>query len=257
MSLYSLHIGLNRVKPEAYGGWEGDLNACENDATGLCSALTARGFSARYLLTENCTLAAFGAEISTLAAKANADAAAGGKPVVIISDSSHGGQQMAGFGYDETICLFDGQLIDVDFRKLLAQFAAGVLVVVILDCCHSGGMDRSVPDGSLSLSAFRPAVRSAPASTRLTRSVIKPRETPAPIAASIALFCACQAGETASDGEKFGAWTGSIIDALHAAGNVQTWFTIAAAHCPQGQHPVLRPIGDVGVLKAELPMPLA
>ncbi|MDP9071378.1 MAG: caspase family protein, partial [Actinomycetota bacterium] len=28
----SLHIGLNRVDPDGYNGWSGDLAGCENDA---------------------------------------------------------------------------------------------------------------------------------------------------------------------------------------------------------------------------------
>ena len=33
----SLHIGVNSVNPDHYGGWSGPLNACEADAEDLMS----------------------------------------------------------------------------------------------------------------------------------------------------------------------------------------------------------------------------
>ena len=238
MKKFSLHLGLNRVSPEAYNGWPGLLNACENDAVGLSSEAAGMEFSASLKFNENATLENVRREIIGLTNEAEAG------DFVVISYSGHGGQQYSfgeADGYDETLCLYDGQMLDDEFAGLLALFKPGVNVVVILDCCHSGGMDRS---------AFRPAKRVAPSTVWKQR--LAPRSPRAKIAASVALFCACQEGETASDGDKFGAWTGSLLAALPAAVTVQTWFTIAAAHCPQGQHPVLRPLGEVGVLNVEV-----
>ncbi len=240
MKKYSLHLGLNRVDPDRYGGWPGFLNACENDATGLCVALTKLGYTARALLNEQVTLAALRGEIVQLAAIAEAG------DEVVISDSGHGGQQGCFSeldGYNETLCLFDGQMVDDEFVELLSLFKPGVNVIVILDSCHSGGMDRG---------AFKPAIRAAPKSTWLP-----PRKMPmfrrGKIAASAAIFAACREQETAADGDKFGAWTGSLLSALSSQPSTfQEWFDRAYDLCPHEQHPVLRPLGEIGVLETEI-----
>jgi hypothetical protein len=41
---YSLHIGLNRVNPAAYHGWNGALSGCVNDAIAMGNICRAQGF---------------------------------------------------------------------------------------------------------------------------------------------------------------------------------------------------------------------
>ncbi|WP_143664770.1 caspase family protein, partial [Streptomyces sp. NRRL B-24572] len=53
----SLHIGLNRVDPARYEGWDGTLNACENDAHDMARLARTAGFEATTLLTEDGTAA--------------------------------------------------------------------------------------------------------------------------------------------------------------------------------------------------------
>ena len=40
-------------------------------------------------------------------------------------------------GFDETGCLYDGELIDDELYAALANFAAGVRIFVLSDSCHS------------------------------------------------------------------------------------------------------------------------
>jgi len=47
----SLHIGLNRVDPAHYGGWDGQLAACEFDAKDMQALAKAQGFTSQLLLT--------------------------------------------------------------------------------------------------------------------------------------------------------------------------------------------------------------
>jgi hypothetical protein len=48
----SLHIGLNRVDPVRYGGWKGELVACENDACDMETIARRQGFVTHSLLTK-------------------------------------------------------------------------------------------------------------------------------------------------------------------------------------------------------------
>ena len=51
----SLHIGLNRVDPAHYDGWDGALTACEFDANDMQAIAESRGFETSKLLTEEAT----------------------------------------------------------------------------------------------------------------------------------------------------------------------------------------------------------
>jgi hypothetical protein len=43
----SLHIGLNAVSPKAYGGWDGQLAACEFDAKDMADIARSQGITPR------------------------------------------------------------------------------------------------------------------------------------------------------------------------------------------------------------------
>ena len=51
----SLHIGVNSVDPNHYGGWSGPLNACEADAEDLHQVAANQGFEPQQLLTTQAT----------------------------------------------------------------------------------------------------------------------------------------------------------------------------------------------------------
>lgn len=51
----SLHIGLNRVDPIHYAGWNGELVACENDARDMETIARSQDFVAQSLLTKTAT----------------------------------------------------------------------------------------------------------------------------------------------------------------------------------------------------------
>ena len=48
--------------------------------------------------------------------------------------------------FDETWCLYDGELIDDELRRFWTQFAEGVLIYMVSDSCHSGTMLRAAED---------------------------------------------------------------------------------------------------------------
>ena len=54
----SLHIGLNGVSGDAYGGWTGPLAACEFDASDMAAIAKDQGMRPTVLLTRKATRAA-------------------------------------------------------------------------------------------------------------------------------------------------------------------------------------------------------
>jgi hypothetical protein len=46
----SLHIGINRVDPDHYDGWDGPLVACEADANDMAAIAKELGYDQRKLL---------------------------------------------------------------------------------------------------------------------------------------------------------------------------------------------------------------
>ncbi|GAA0794376.1 peptidoglycan-binding protein [Spirilliplanes yamanashiensis] len=141
----SLHIGVNRVDPARYGGWDGALSGCENDARTMTAIATAEGFTTRQLFTRQATVANVLAAIADAAARLTA----GG--TFLLTYAGHGGQvQDAGTDeddrQDETWVLFDRQLLDDEINLALADFRPGVHVVTVSDSCHSGTVTRSLRD---------------------------------------------------------------------------------------------------------------
>lgn len=140
----SLHLGLNLVDPDHYGGWSGELAACEFDANDMAAIARAQGMKPTLLLTRKATRAA------VLAALAKAAAALKSGDLFFLSYSGHGGQVPDTSGeeadkQDETWCLYDAQLIDDELYFALSRFAAGVRVLVLSDSCHSGTVTRARP----------------------------------------------------------------------------------------------------------------
>ncbi|RFC40931.1 MAG: Caspase domain-containing protein [Candidatus Nitrotoga sp. CP45] len=140
----SLHIGLNAVNPSEYGGWSGELSACEFDAKDMAAIAKSRGMKSTVLLTKKGTRANMLAALRSAAKQLEAG------DLFFLTYSGHGGQVPDVTGEeddkkDETWCLYDGQLIDDELYFELSQFAAGVRVLVLSDSCHSGTVTRAAP----------------------------------------------------------------------------------------------------------------
>lgn len=138
----SLHIGLNSVSPAHYGGWSGDLSACEYDALDLCALAQSKGIKPTLLLTRN------GTRAKVLAGLRSAAKALKSGDFFLLTFSGHGGQVTdinddEADGMDETWCLYDSQLIDDELYYELSRFAAGVRILVLSDSCHSGTVTRA------------------------------------------------------------------------------------------------------------------
>lgn len=137
----SIHIGLNKVDENYYGGWDGQLGGCINDANDMFDISTFQGFQATKLIDEQATRKAVLQAISQASEKLTKD------DIFLLSYSGHGGQRQdyshdEDDGMDETWCLFDGELLDDELMVLWKKLAAGVRVLVISDSCHSGSITK-------------------------------------------------------------------------------------------------------------------
>lgn len=143
MKGYSLHIGLNYVDPNHYGGWDGKLNACENDARDMQKIMHALGYSTSTLIRTQASRDNVINNIKELASIANSG------DIVQISYSGHGSQlpdlnSDEPDALDETWCLYDGQVIDDELRYLWSLFDNGVRIFVTSDSCNSGSIIKAV-----------------------------------------------------------------------------------------------------------------
>lgn len=228
---YSLHLGLNFVDPAHYEGWDGELAACEFDARDMADLAGAVGYQAQTLLTKKAKRDAVTGAIKGISEKM--------KPgdIFLMTYSGHGGQVPDFNGdeedhIDETLCLYDGQIIDDELYALWSGFPADCRVLVISDCCHSGTNVRArMVDEMLAMPAgpeARPramprgvAARVARRNRSFYRDVAAAaaeawdgaatREMALPVPASVRLISGCQDNQVALDGLSNGLFTGRLL----------------------------------------------
>src|SRR5438309_5921667 len=224
----SLHLGLNAVDPNGYGGWGGPLVACENDARDMQAIAKKQGFTPTVLLTKDAT------SKNAIAAIKAAAAALKKGDTFIISYSGHGGQvpdtnHDEADGYDETWCLYDRQLIDDELYGLWAKFAEGVRIFVLSDSCHSGTVLRDMPPmilvkhvtGEYNYSALtkramplaiRDAAFQAQKKTYVDAQKKYAKGDATKVKAAVVLISGCQDNQTSADGAKNGLFTQNLLD---------------------------------------------
>jgi hypothetical protein len=140
----SLHVGLNRVDPAHYQGWDGELTACEFDANDMRAIAEGQGFEPRSLLTKEATSDAVLAAIERAAGELDRG------DLFLCTYSGHGGQvpDRNGEGEedrsDETWVAYDRQIVDDELYALWSRFAPGVRIFVLSDSCHSGTVVRDI-----------------------------------------------------------------------------------------------------------------
>lgn len=134
----ALAIGLNTVSPAAYGEALPDLRVCEADARAMLDIAQKQEFDeCTSLLGPKATVAAVRAALKRAAT------ITGPKDLFVISYSGHGSLAEDESGdeqYDQTWCLYDGQIIDDELAQAWAAFPEGARIVVISDSCHSGSI---------------------------------------------------------------------------------------------------------------------
>ncbi|MGY0195681.1 caspase family protein [Leptothrix sp. BB-4] len=289
----SLHIGLNSVSPKHYGGWTGDLVACEADARDMAAVATSRGIKPTLLLTKTATRARVLAAIDLAARTLVAG------DYFLLTFSGHGGQvddvsNEEDDKLDETWCLYDAQLIDDETYVALSRFAAGVRILVLTDSCHSGTSVRAAPPIP-GLSPLGPRPRQMPTAIarrtyaahkdfydKLQRGIartaagraasadpdavlagltISPTSTRLPgivsaFKASVVLISGCQDNQTSMDGDHNGAFTEQVLKVWNGGkfkGNHRLFHSRVRAGLPPTQSPNLYTLGPAATLLAQDP----
>lgn len=234
---YSLHVGLNSVDPQHYEGWSGPLSACEFDCEDMANLATSVGYAATVLKTADATRDAVIGAIRDAAGRMRAG------DIFLLSYSGHGSQvpdfngdeklERPEDAVDETLCLFDGQLVDDELYALWSAFPADSRVLAVFDCCHSGTAVKGVMIDEMIATATSPdevprvvpravAARVARANQAFYRKISDDvtatwggpvtREMERPVAASVRLISACQDNQVALDGLTNGLFTGKLLE---------------------------------------------
>ncbi len=241
---FSLHIGLNRVDPNSYDNWSGELQGCENDANDMLAIAKALGYeSTEILLTDTAT------SDKVFKAVAMAARTLERGDIFLFTYSGHGGQIPDVSGdesdrLDETWCLYDRMVVDDELYGLWSLFKEGVRIFVISDSCHSGTVTRfraeapDVDDNGQPIKYrivpedIQDSVYNANATLYDAIQWISGREVERPIKASVILISGCQDNQLSADGFNNGRFTSALLAAWDG-GNFQGgyesfWKTIAS-----------------------------
>jgi metacaspase-1 len=237
----SIHIGLNKVDPAKYNGWDGKLIACENDAQDMEQLAKNAGFEERVtLLTARATVDNVTAELRRAARLLTPG------DLLLFTYSGHGGQVPDLNGpedesdrLDETMCFFDREYIDDELYKEFEAFAEGVRILCLLDCCHSGTGIR-VRD-ILTPEAMREQFQTTDPDQVEITSRLMPLDRQAEVyeqnkelfddlqrkldskdtrnlGATALLISACQDNQLAADGLRNGLFTATLLDVWNGGG---------------------------------------
>ena len=141
---YILCTGLNQYNT-SYVGSSSWLNGCVPDAKNVYTNAILRGEWAdgghtNLFLNSQGTFNAVSNKLMSFASSATSG------DVVLYFHSSHGYNANYNPPYSKNtgICMYDKDMSDSNFAKILSNFRAGVKVVIMLDTCHSGGMFKSL-----------------------------------------------------------------------------------------------------------------
>lgn len=226
----SLHIGLNRVDPDQYGGWDGALAGCINDANDMKEIAESRGFTTEQLIDEQATIIAVRDKLKQYATELKDG------DFFFLTYSGHGGQVPDVDGdenkdhYDETWCLYDTELIDDSLYGALCAFEKGVRIFIMSDSCHSETVSRA--PGRMGRREDRRAFVDKQAGPNSKRAPIEfteaefnkneeryaeqrtwwpPKAAPINSPAKVVLISGCQDEQTSLDGPGNGAFTHAFL----------------------------------------------
>jgi hypothetical protein len=224
----ALTTGLNSVDPSHYGGWSGELMACEADAQDMAYIAQSKGFEVKTLLTQQVIRTSL-IEVVTEAAEVLMSG-----DIFMLSYSGHGGQlpdqnSEEPDAQDETWCLYDGELVDDEIYSLLGKFKRGVRILVFSDSCHSGSVIKlafyrsagklvglNETDSGTRYRFMPPEVanRTYRQNKRFYDPILKNpalREARDTIKASVILISGCQDNQFSADGTFNGLFTANLL----------------------------------------------
>ncbi|HSU13468.1 caspase family protein [Longimicrobium sp.] len=231
----SLHIGVNHPDPKLFRELR-PLRACENDAHAMEALAREQRFDTRWTLTGE-------AATEPQAKEKIRDAAGlvGSDGLFLLTFSGHGSRVAdqdgdEGDGYDETWCLFDGELVDDDLFRLWGEFPRGARIVVLSDSCHSGTVIRTGERKDGAAARDRAPVLRGGQRREMPEARCRPPGvgrrfadgTVAEVGASVLLLSAALDSQTAADGPRYGAFTGALLEAWDGGGFTGTYGDLQA-----------------------------
>ncbi len=263
----SLHIGLNRVNPDCYEGWDGALSGCINDANAMKAIADSLGYTSTILLDEEATADRVIGEIGQAAYNLDPDG------ILFLSYSGHGGQLPDNNGdeldgRDETWVLYDRQLIDDEIYNLWSQFGTGARLIILSDSCHSGTVTRETQYSTLvkaaSMSGIYKSTTGKPRFRMIPPSVSsanyeknKQRYRALQFATgkgmremtngTVILISGCQDNQLSSDGDVNGLFTENLLkvwDNGSFSGNYAEFHQAILDRMPPAQSPNYYVIGE-------------
>jgi metacaspase-1 len=262
----SLHVGVNAVDPRHYGGYDERLLGCEHDAADLVALAEGAGLTPTVLTGKKATKA----NVLSAIRKAASQLAAG--DLFVLSFAGYGAQvpdmrRGERAEQSQTWCLFDGQLIDDELFLALRKFAAGVRVLVLEDCSHSGTVSRAAPLFAAHDGGERARVRMLPPAQVLRTytqnrafydklQIDLARSAGGTASAAIIVMCAAGENQLALDGARNGEFTRALLgvwDEGRFKGNYAQFTKRIAAEMPPTQVPGLRQVGDTSEFMKEKP----
>jgi hypothetical protein len=226
MTRVSLHIGLNHLDEAAWGRQQ-DLGGAENDARAMAQVAASRGFTPTMLITQQARLQTVWNQLLRVSEQLESG------DYFFLTYSGHGGRVLdkdtgeEDDKYDETWCLYDGQLLDDKLYEAICQFKTGVRVFVLSDSCHSGTVIRGAvalatqPHLPAEPDAAGFAVKTLP--TRITEKeyaehgaayakLVIPGQKPHPPAdAKVILLSGCRDDQESRDGDPNGVFTTAFL----------------------------------------------
>lgn len=208
---YALCTGLNKYSSSYMSG--NDLTGCVPDAKNVYTNITLRGewtsSNAKLFTNSQGTFAAVSNQLMSFASTAVSG------DVVLYYHSSHGYQDS---GKKTGICMYDDDMPDSSFAKILANFKAGVKVVIVLDTCHSGGMFKSLRrDGATELAspfAFAERVNEELAAIRADEAARGIRTAAKLAIADCGWVTAADYNQYSWDGDEGGAFTECFVGSV-------------------------------------------
>lgn len=223
----SIQIGLNHVDPEAYGGWDGALSGCINDAKAMQRIAQSLNFDTTILIDSEATSSRVLEEISNSALELRSG------DILLMTYSGHGGQVDDVNGEeedakDETWVLWDRELVDDELYALWSQFDPGVRIVVLSDSCHSGTVARmrvaqEIHKSRSHSKAGTPKTKNMPLDKEReendrkralynTVQYLSGGKAYRNVQASVILISGCQDNQLSSDGDVNGLFTEKVLE---------------------------------------------
>ena len=270
----AVNVGLNRVDPTQYNPPLEVLRGCENDARAMNAIAQAEGFEPTMLLRDEATHDRVTNAIADAAQTLQSD------DIFLLTFSGHGSQVEDEMhdedddGRDETLVLFDRNMLDDELFAMWASFRAGVRILFISDSCHSG----TVAQIDASAACESPAIdegffqtnqllldengeprrlRSVSTSAQLrhyarfrnTYNAVRaglPDRSQVVVRASLIQLAACQDAQKAADGIRNGLFTGKLLDVWSNgsfAGDYMEFFDSILSQMPEKQQPNFLRVG--------------